>query len=97
MIHKKYGLFKGITKWLDRNTRWWCFLIVMMESNMTGLSFNFFLQFTQPLTASFYFVNKLNLVSAIIIFFALFTYAFISYLLIFAFFSKSQSQVVLNM
>jgi hypothetical protein len=63
---------------------------------MITLSFDFFLQFTQPLTSSLKFKNKINVTFASIIFFVIFAYAFIFYLLVFRYSSKKQVKIILN-
>jgi hypothetical protein len=63
---------------------------------MVGISFNYFLQFKQPLPSSFKFANKANLIFANITFFVFLNYAFIFYLLVYRFCKKNQAKIILN-
>jgi hypothetical protein len=96
IIKKKFKIFKGFTNWLKRITRLWIYFLIMIESNLIYLSFNYFLQLNSPLPASLRFFNKLNIVVANLTFFVIFSYVLLFYLLIYRYCCLKQAKTILN-
>ena len=66
---------------LRNRSRWWIFLIMILDSNLLRISFHVFKQMVQPY--SFNFENKVNLVIAVMAGFVVMIFSIGSYLLIY--------------
>jgi len=91
LLSRKCSLFVSFTFYLERITKWWMFFLVLVETNMVGLSFRAFLQLSSPYGSLFRFENKINMVITVLILFVLVFYCFGFYFIVYRYCSRKQS------
>lgn len=79
---------------LRNRSRWWIFLIMILDSNLLRISFHVFRQMVQPY--SFNFENKVNLVIAVMVGFVVMIFSIGSYLLIYRYCRQKVSEILLS-
>jgi hypothetical protein len=94
ILKVKFNICHKQLLWVNRNTKLWSLLTMIVEGNLMFLIFNCCLQLL--ILSSLNFNNKLNMLACIIVFFITFSYSTVFYQLIYHFEKRSSAQTILN-
>ena len=94
LLAMQWKIFTKVYKKFKYETMWWTLFVAVLEANINDIVFNCAIQIRLP--SNFNFINKLNLSFNFIALFIMLAYSLCFYIIIFSFFKKHSSRVLLQ-